>query len=76
MKRGDKVIFSDTFYEHHKDMTENKNSIFTINFVNYYSGVVTLREFPNFNFGYIHLDKLSKIRKEKLNKLNNIWKHS
>jgi len=72
MKIGDKVIFSDVFYEHHKDMTENKNSIFTISFVNYYSGVVNLHEFSNFNFGYIHLVLLSENRKEKLKKLNNI----
>jgi len=69
VKIGDKVIFSDCFYRNHEDMNKYRNRVFTVYFVNDYSGIINLLEFVDYNFHKTYLVSLSQIRKDKLNKI-------
>jgi hypothetical protein len=76
MKIGDKVLFTDYFYEHHKYMTYNRYNIFTIkdyfsdNFIN----IISLYELPGYYFEPKNLITVSEIRKQKIKKLKNVSK--
>jgi len=70
MKIGDKVLFTDYFYEHHKYITDNRYNIFTIK--DYFSDnftIISLYELPMYYFEPKNLITVSEIRKKKLKKL-------